>query len=134
MGLVGSRHFVEHPTVALEDVRAMINFDMIGRLSQGKYVVFGTGTAAEFPDLVARAADEAGVTYRAANGLAGNSDHAPFIEQRIPALFAFTGVHQHTTRRRTMAADRRRRGRAAPGQVAAHHCGTRANAVWAGVY
>ncbi len=94
MGLVGSRHFVEHPTVALEDVRAMVNFDMIGRLSQGKYVVFGTGTAAEFPDLVARAADEAGVTYRAAGGLAGNSDHAPFIEQRIPALFAFTGVHQ----------------------------------------
>ncbi|NIW37563.1 MAG: M28 family peptidase, partial [Gemmatimonadetes bacterium] len=36
MGLLGSEHFVSNPPVPLENVAAMVNFDMVGRLREGK--------------------------------------------------------------------------------------------------
>lgn len=94
MGLLGSRHFVANSPVPLDQIRAMINFDMVGRLQQGKFTVFGIPTAEEFEALVADAAKQAGVEYRAARGVMGNSDHAKFYDNDIPFLFGFTGVHQ----------------------------------------
>ena len=32
LGLLGSAHFAKHPTVPVENIVAMINLDMIGRL------------------------------------------------------------------------------------------------------
>jgi hypothetical protein len=75
-------------------VRAMVNFDMVGRLKLDKFTVFGVPSAPEFADVVQRAADHAGLKYRAAPGVAGNSDHAGFYYAHIPVLFAFTGVHK----------------------------------------
>jgi len=75
-------------------IRAMVNFDMVGRLKLDKFTVFGVPSAPEFADLVQRAADHAGLKYRAAPGVAGNSDHAGFYYAHIPVLFAFTGVHK----------------------------------------
>ncbi len=94
MGLLGSKHFVRNPTLPLKDVRAMINLDMIGRLNQDKFVIFGTPTAEEFPELVKKAAESVDVEYRAAQGVSGNSDHAGFYREDIPFLFPFTGVHK----------------------------------------
>ncbi|MFH1747594.1 MAG: M20/M25/M40 family metallo-hydrolase [Planctomycetota bacterium] len=93
MGLLGSRHFVEHPTIPLEDVQAMINFDMIGRLQQDKYTVFGTTTSPDFPALVEEAATQVELEYKAPRAT-GGSDHAPFIRREIPAMFPFTGIHK----------------------------------------
>jgi len=94
MGLLGSRHFVEHPTVDLAGVKSMINLDMIGRLNLNQFVVFGTQTAAEFPPLVKLAAAETDLQYRAGRGIAGGSDHAPFARRDIPVMFLFTGTHK----------------------------------------
>ncbi len=94
LGLLGSRHFVEHPTIRLDSVRAMINFDMIGRLSQDKFVIFGIPSATEFDELVRRAAEQAELKYRAAQGMTGASDHASLYHSNIPYLFPMTGVHQ----------------------------------------
>lgn len=94
MGLLGSRHFVDNPTIALEDIRAMINFDMIGRLSQDKYAVFGQNSGAEFPEIVGKYAEQLGLTYKAPRGMAGGSDHTPFLRRNIPSMFAFTGIHK----------------------------------------
>lgn len=94
MGLLGSRHYVNNPTVALEDIRAMINFDMIGRLSQNKYTVFGQSSGAEFPKIVGKYAEQLGLTYKAPRGMAGGSDHTPFLRRKIPGMFAFTGIHK----------------------------------------
>jgi len=93
LGLCGSREFVEHPTVALEDIRAMINLDMIGRAGSGRFSVFGAPTAAEFAGLIEKYAGQVGLNCRAGGLMAGGSDHAPFAARRIPVLFAFTGVH-----------------------------------------
>ena len=94
LGLLGSKHFVEHPTIPLADIRAIVNFDMIGRLSQDKFVIFGIPSATEFDELVRRAAEQADLKFRAAKGLTGASDHASFYRSNIPYLFPMTGVHQ----------------------------------------
>lgn len=97
MGLLGSKHFVEHPTVDLSNVKAMVNLDMIGRYGQGKFDIHGADTAPEFPDIVDRAANDAGVSYNrpVSKEFFGRSDHAPFYRRSIPVLFPFTGIHDH---------------------------------------
>ncbi len=94
LGLLGSKHFVKNPTIDLDTVKAMINLDMIGRYKQEKFEIYGVGEAEEFADMVTRAADEAGVTYRAGGRMPGGSDHMPFRRKKIPTLFAFTGLHK----------------------------------------
>jgi len=94
MGLLGSRHFVENPTIPLENIKAMVNFDMIGRLDQHKYVVFGVNSGDVFADLVKKYAEPLGLDYRAPRQTALNSDHASFLRHDIPAVFVFTGVHR----------------------------------------
>ena len=94
LGLLGSKHFVEHPTIPLADIRAVVNFDMIGRLSLDKFVIFGIPSATEFDALVRRAAEQADLKFRAAQGMTGASDHASFYYSNIPYLFPMTGVHQ----------------------------------------
>jgi len=94
MGLLGSRHFVRNPTVEFGDVRAMLNLDMIGRLGQKRFAIFGVPTAEEFPELVEQAAEELGLEYKAGRGMFGGSDHASFARHEIPALFFFTGMHK----------------------------------------
>jgi aminopeptidase YwaD len=96
LGLVGSRHFVEEPTIPLEQVRAMMNFDMIGRLGQHEFAVWGVSTAAEFAEIVRRAAEPLGLEYTtppASGPIFRRSDHWPFYQHEIPVLFPFTGLH-----------------------------------------
>ncbi len=93
-GLLGSKHFVKSPTVPLEQIRAMLNFDMIGRLSLNRFTIYGIQTAREFEALVEKAAAEVDVRYTKAGDVPGNSDHAPFHRKKIPVLFPFTGIHK----------------------------------------
>lgn len=95
-GLLGSRHFVKNPTIDLKKVRAMLNMDMIGRLSQDKFEIWGTDTAEEFEELVERAAAAADIEYTApdrSGGIFRRSDHFNFFRNDIPILFPYTGKH-----------------------------------------
>jgi Zn-dependent M28 family amino/carboxypeptidase len=93
IGAIGSRFWVEHPTIARERVVAMINADMVGRLRDNKLVVDGVGTSAGWKPLVDAAAQ--GLNLDLAFGAEGfgASDHASFTAARIPVAFFFTGVH-----------------------------------------
>ncbi|UCC81619.1 MAG: M28 family peptidase [Gemmatimonadota bacterium] len=94
MGLLGSEHFVSNAPVPLENVAAMVNFDMVGRLREGKLQVFGTETAEEFPALLDSldAADSALTLSRIGDGY-GPSDQTSFYARDIPVLHLFTGTH-----------------------------------------
>ncbi|MCX6319123.1 MAG: M20/M25/M40 family metallo-hydrolase [Bacteroidetes bacterium] len=104
LGLYGSKHFTENPTIDLKSVNYMINMDMVGRLSDSSKVITigGYGTSPEWsknitpeyfvknnadkktaPDLVIRF-DSSGT---------GPSDHTSFYRKDIPVLFYFTGLH-----------------------------------------
>ena len=95
-GVLGSTWFVKHPPagVAPADIVAMLNMDMVGRLRDNALQVFGTETATDWPDLVARACDVARVDcVHAPGGGFGASDHSPFYGAGVPVLHFFSGVH-----------------------------------------
>ncbi len=93
MGLLGSEHFVERTPIALERISAMINFDMVGRLRDGKLQIFGTGTAQEVSDILDSLAASSPLSLtKTADGY-GPSDQTSFYARGIPVLHLFTGVH-----------------------------------------
>jgi len=94
MGIVGSAHFVDHPPRPLERVEAMLNMDMVGRLRDDKLMVMGTGTAAEFTELVANVNRAAGgFDLKPTGDGYGPSDHTSFYKKQVPVLMLFTGAH-----------------------------------------
>ncbi|MBL8879321.1 MAG: M20/M25/M40 family metallo-hydrolase [Phycisphaerales bacterium] len=94
MGLLGSRHYVKNPTIELSRIKAMVNFDMIGRLNEERFLIYGVGTAPEFKPLIDRACEAAELKYKEGKSLPGNSDHASFQAKNIPVIFPFTGLHK----------------------------------------
>ena len=92
VGLVGSRHFVAEPPVKIDKVVAMLNLDMVGRIRDDQVFVGGDGSAEALGPIVADALQAFGLE-REAMRLDGNSDHAPFIGEGVPAVFLFSGLH-----------------------------------------
>jgi Peptidase family M28/PDZ domain/PA domain len=98
LGLLGSSYYTEHPPAAcsLDRTAAMINMDMVGRISANRLYVGGTGTSPGFQKLVdaANQADPAArfeISYSASGY--GSSDHSSFTMNGVPVLFFFSGLH-----------------------------------------
>ncbi len=94
-GLLGSAHYAENPTVALDKTATMLNMDMIGRMpSQARTVeVFGSESGEGLPDLLRRESQRVGVNVLPTGDNGGRSDHASFIRKQVPAMHFFTGQH-----------------------------------------
>jgi len=92
LGLLGSRHYVQHPPYPLEQTVAMVNLDMIGR-SDGDVLIGGVGTAEEFRDLLHEVEVKSPLTFKYASTPRGSSDHLSFAAAGVPVLFFFTGLH-----------------------------------------
>ena len=92
LGLLGSRHYVQHPPLPLERTVAMLNLDMIGR-SDGDVLIGGVGTAEEFRDLLHEVEVNSPLTFKYASTPRGSSDHLSFAAAGVPVLFFFTGLH-----------------------------------------
>lgn len=92
-GLLGSRHYVNHPAVPLDKTVAMINMDMIGRMNGKRLIVGGTGSSPGWRDLLTQLNEEADLELKFREGGFGPSDHSSFYSRDIPVLFFFTGVH-----------------------------------------
>ncbi len=93
-GLIGSARYVKEPLIALEKTVAMVNLDMVGRLTDNKLIVTGTGTSDVWNPLL----DKLNVTAkfeltRKPEGV-GPSDHQSFYLKDIPVLHLFTGLHE----------------------------------------
>jgi hypothetical protein len=92
VGLLGSRHYVEHPPFPLSTTRAMLNLDMVGRLRDNRLTVFGTRSASELSGIVNAAAPPLGLEITESDRV-GRSDHMSFYNKKIPSLHFFTGSH-----------------------------------------
>lgn len=92
-GLLGSAHYVNHPTAPLERMAAMLNMDMIGRLRDRRLQVFGVQTSPEFDPLVERMAEGLDLKLKTSGGGFGPSDHTSFYRKKVPVLHFFTGIH-----------------------------------------
>jgi hypothetical protein len=94
LGLLGSSHFVNAPILPLERAAAMVNFDMVGRLRDGKLIVYGVETADEMRAIVDGANVGGTLSIRGVGDGYGPSDHASFYGKGIPVLHLFTDLHE----------------------------------------
>ena len=92
-GLLGSAHYIRQPAFPLEKTIAMYNLDMVGRLTDDKLIVYGTGTATHFDGLIDGLCKEMGFKLTKHPGGFGPSDHQSFYARKIPVLHFFTGTH-----------------------------------------
>lgn len=89
-GLLGSRHFIEHPLFELDKVRFLVNLDMVGTGETGITVVNATEHPNEFA-LLNRINDSKDYLVKInSRGKSANSDHYPFSEKGVPAFFIYT--------------------------------------------
>ena len=94
MGLLGSNYYCKNPTINLEEVQYMLNFDMVGRLDTSKgLAINGVGTNPNWTDELEKANwDNLSLIYGESG--VGPSDHTSFYLQDIPVLHFFTGQHE----------------------------------------
>ncbi len=94
MGLLGSRHFVDEPPVALSQITAMLNMDMIGRVRDDSIEVLGVGTGKELESILNKEMKNSGLKAKLSMLPGGRSDHASFSDEGVPALAFFSGLHE----------------------------------------
>ncbi len=92
MGLLGSDYYVNNPTYPLENMRAMINMDMIGRLNNRNLLIFGTGSANAWDTLITQSNSDQLEIKTVPDGT-GASDHTSFYNKKVSVLHYFTDTH-----------------------------------------
>jgi hypothetical protein len=98
-GLLGSAYFVKNPPVKLDQIAAMVNLDMVGRIKDGKVFVGGTGTADPLEAIVQKADARSPLKVEVAGAMVGGkggigpSDHESFALKKVPVVFFYSGMH-----------------------------------------
>lgn len=95
MGLLGSAHFASswsryEPTYG--KIVGMLNFDMVGRY-QKSVQVMATDSSKQWSDILGNITATDGHKFEFSKQSVGSSDHASFINAKIPSLFFTTGGH-----------------------------------------
>ncbi|HMK23247.1 MAG TPA: M28 family peptidase [Terriglobales bacterium] len=93
LGLLGSAHWVQQPTLPLDKAVAMLNMDMIGRIKEDKVYIGGVGTGSTLKADIEQADANSGFKVEYSQGGYSASDHTSFVTKRIPVLFFFSGLH-----------------------------------------
>lgn len=89
-GLVGSQWFVTDRPLDWKSVSMMVNLDILGTGDNGIMVVNATEQKKAFDDLVALNGAKGYLKEVKARGPACNSDHCPFVQLGVPAIFIYT--------------------------------------------
>jgi len=96
VGLLGSKYMVEHPIIKLNNIRFMLNLDIMGSGEEGITVVNSTLFSKEFNMLQKLNKKTKTVPVIKSRGPAANSDHYFFTEAGVPAFFIYTmGPNKH---------------------------------------
>ncbi|MFZ9694553.1 MAG: M20/M25/M40 family metallo-hydrolase [Chitinophagaceae bacterium] len=105
LGLYGSKHFTDNPTIDLKSINYMINMDMVGRLNDSTkaLTIGGYGTSPVWASMISQVQGDQkpSMSSKAAGAFqikidsagSGPSDHTSFYRKDIPVLFYFTGLH-----------------------------------------
>jgi hypothetical protein len=93
-GLIGSDRYVKEPLIALNKTIAMVNLDMVGRLTDNKLIITGTGTSDVWEPLLDKLNQNSKFEITRKPEGVGPSDHQSFYLKDIPVLHLFTGLHE----------------------------------------
>ncbi len=91
-GMVGSRYWLSHPTLPNERVKLNVTLDMVGRLRDERLYLLGSRSGYGLRRLFSDPVDDS-LSLDFSWDIKANSDHWPFIEQRIPIALLHTGLH-----------------------------------------
>ena len=94
-GLLGSKYFIQNPTVEKSNIVTMINMDMIGKMKDSTVVIGGVGTSPIFEKILDSLSIDSGLKFEFNQAGYGPSDHASFYSENIPVLFFFTGDYDN---------------------------------------
>ncbi|WP_121666049.1 M28 family metallopeptidase [Mesonia aquimarina] len=95
-GLLGSQFFVENPIVPIENIKLMINMDMLGSLNEKSHVYMGgAGTFPEGEKLMRNLGKPNNINPVVHAGSVGGSDHVSFYKKEISVLGIHTGGNEH---------------------------------------
>lgn len=92
LGLLGSKYFVNNPTIPMDEIHWMLNMDMIGRYNPDHGLsIIGYGTGSRFPEIFEGI--ETDLKYNKNKDGRGGSDQTSFYDKEIPVLFFHTDGH-----------------------------------------
>lgn len=95
-GLLGSQYMVKNPIINLENIRFMLNLDIMGSGEEGITVVNSTLFDKEFKKLIKLNKRLKALPIIKPRGPAANSDHYFFTQAGVPAFFIYTmGPNKH---------------------------------------
>ena len=94
-GLLGSKYFIQNPTVEKSNIVTMINMDMIGKMKDSTVAIGGVGTSPIFEKILDSLSIDSGLKFEFNQAGYGPSDHASFYSENIPVLFFFTGDYDN---------------------------------------
>ena len=95
-GLLGSSYYTAHPVCPMNQSIAMLNMDMIGRVSHNRLYVGGLGTSPGFAKLLEDANHTSSMRafeLSTSSSGYGASDHTSFTAREVPVFFFFSGLH-----------------------------------------
>ncbi len=92
-GLLGSKHWVANPTIPMQDLRFVLNIDMLGRLREGRVITVGWRSAPGLRPFLAshNVTNDLSLAYQPQ--VIADSDHYPFYAAGVPAVHLDTDKH-----------------------------------------
>ncbi len=89
-GLVGSTYYADNPLFPLENIKFLINLDLVGSGSDGITVVNSSVFTEAYNSLVTINNNKKYLKEIKKRGESCNSDHCPFYKKGVPAIFIYT--------------------------------------------
>ena len=93
-GLIGSKHWMEHPTVDVSRIVFKVNIDMIGRLDGDTLELQGHRSVHGLKPIMNSLNEGLDIKLDYVWTMVANSDHWPFIQNKIPGFMFHTGLHK----------------------------------------
>jgi Zn-dependent M28 family amino/carboxypeptidase len=93
LGLLGSNAFAAAPGVAMDQIAAYLNFDMVGRMQDNKLTIQAVGTSPAWGKIIEQTNVLAGFDLLLQADPYQPTDVANFNSASVPCLTFFTGVH-----------------------------------------
>ncbi len=90
IGILGSKNYTENPLFPLEDIKLLLNLDIMGTGDDGIQVVNGTIYKEQFDRLVQLNKEKSYLPQVKIRGERCNSDHCFFHEKGVPSFFSYT--------------------------------------------
>lgn len=87
-GLNGSFYYTREPIAPIEDHVLMVNWDMIGRITNERVLVAGGFTGEGLSDFIQPHLASSGLEAVVPETMSGASDHTPFYRAGVPVLFS----------------------------------------------